>query len=563
MSQPLLSIVLNISKKPTDLDDVADAVRKSYSGPLELICVGDNQNLDMDLPGYQKVVAVQSTADWASSGLQKASGKFVQFLDREEITAPGKLDIQVQHLESFHLAASVTGFCADDEGFRLVESPVPTVDQIYHFIEFCGKATIPVSCALFRRELLAGLSGNYLKGLAHQKCNIAFLPLTLVYVSTIQKGKSSSPTSRESLVNIPEITVANDASHSAGQISVVIPIYNHSAYLEQCILSIAAQTVRPKEIVCVDDASPDPNIAKILQRLKKQIPQMRVVSRTNNGGITAAQNDGVNEASGEFIAFLDCDDYLHTKALAAVAKAINEKPEVDYWFTDRVDVDAHGTPSQYVKFGGYPTLRDDYAEVLFDHMVASHLKVIRKKKILEVGGFDITTSGAQDWDLALKISEVGLLQYLPEPTYFYRIHPEAKSQQLRFMLRQRNRVRRAAQVRRFSERIVSSAGSEPIKTFTKMTSPDDLKNHWRISRDPIVYVIAHDASASTIGFIREFNSYFEQIICETEFHQLMVEPYLWDPSRLIVVDDIKNSIPASTSTIEVSQEPTAVLSSEI
>lgn len=96
-------------------------------------------------------------------------------------------------------------------------------------------------------------------------------------------------------------------------ISVIVPVYNVSEYVEQCINSILAQTYTDFEIIIVNDGSTDksPQICDRLALLDNRI----IVIHQNNQGVSIARNVGVTRANGEWLCFVDGDDYLHPKML--------------------------------------------------------------------------------------------------------------------------------------------------------------------------------------------------------------------------------------------------------
>lgn len=91
------------------------------------------------------------------------------------------------------------------------------------------------------------------------------------------------------------------------QVSVIIPVYNAGRYLETCLGSVCAQEIRGLEIICIDDGSTDDSYA-ILKRYARQDDRIRII-RQDNAGPGPARNKGLREALGEFVAFLDADDY--------------------------------------------------------------------------------------------------------------------------------------------------------------------------------------------------------------------------------------------------------------
>ena len=91
-------------------------------------------------------------------------------------------------------------------------------------------------------------------------------------------------------------------------ISVVIPVYNVQAYLEKCVDSVLNQTYRNLEVILVDDGSPD-NSPAICDSYAKKDSRVRVIHQENKG-VGAARNVGVAQASGDWIAFVDSDDWI-------------------------------------------------------------------------------------------------------------------------------------------------------------------------------------------------------------------------------------------------------------
>lgn len=90
--------------------------------------------------------------------------------------------------------------------------------------------------------------------------------------------------------------------------SVVIPVYNAELYLERCLDSVRAQTIRDIEIICVDDGSTDRSAA-MLERYARLDPRIRVI-RQQNEFAGAARNKGLADARGTFVYFMDSDDYI-------------------------------------------------------------------------------------------------------------------------------------------------------------------------------------------------------------------------------------------------------------
>ena len=92
------------------------------------------------------------------------------------------------------------------------------------------------------------------------------------------------------------------------KLSIIIPVYNVERYLEECLDSVSNQTLEDIEIICIDDGSTD-NSPNILKEYSKKDERIKIVTK-ENGGQASARNLGIKEAQGEYIAFVDSDDFI-------------------------------------------------------------------------------------------------------------------------------------------------------------------------------------------------------------------------------------------------------------
>ncbi len=93
-----------------------------------------------------------------------------------------------------------------------------------------------------------------------------------------------------------------------GRVSVIIPVYNNESFVEKCVRSVMNQTYRELEIIVIDDGSTDGS-AKVLSRLAKEDPRI-ILERQENSGVSVARNRGLQTATGEYLTFIDGDDYV-------------------------------------------------------------------------------------------------------------------------------------------------------------------------------------------------------------------------------------------------------------
>ena len=106
------------------------------------------------------------------------------------------------------------------------------------------------------------------------------------------------------------------------KISVIVPVYNVERYLEKCIDSILKQTYTNLEVILIDDGSIDSS-PKICDMYKKKDDRVRVIHKVNEG-VSVARNMGLDIAQGDFIIFIDSDDYVHNQMIEILYKGIIE-----------------------------------------------------------------------------------------------------------------------------------------------------------------------------------------------------------------------------------------------
>lgn len=106
-------------------------------------------------------------------------------------------------------------------------------------------------------------------------------------------------------------------------VSIIVPCYNVAAYLDQCMESLAGQSMEDIEIICVNDGSSD-HTAEILREWRDRDGRVRVIDRKNSG-VSAARNSGMEEAAGKYIGFVDPDDVVERNMFRRLFDAAVEK----------------------------------------------------------------------------------------------------------------------------------------------------------------------------------------------------------------------------------------------
>lgn len=111
------------------------------------------------------------------------------------------------------------------------------------------------------------------------------------------------------------------------KVSVIVPIYNVEKYLKKCIKSIIGQTYENIEIILVEDGSPD-NSSEICDEFAKMDKRIKVIHKKNEG-VSAARNSGLDVATGDYVCFVDGDDYVMPDYVEYMLKlAIDNKTDI-------------------------------------------------------------------------------------------------------------------------------------------------------------------------------------------------------------------------------------------
>lgn len=148
------------------------------------------------------------------------------------------------------------------------------------------------------------------------------------------------------------------------KLSIIVPIYKTEPYLRRCIDSILAQTFTDFELILVDDGSPD-NCPAICDEYAKNDPRIVVIHK-ENGGISDARNAGLDIAQGEFIGFVDSDDFIHRQTYEIALKiALEQKADVVQW--------------SYEQFHNIHELNSDY----FIQMAGINCNIVDSQYIVE------------------------------------------------------------------------------------------------------------------------------------------------------------------------------------
>ena len=178
-------------------------------------------------------------------------------------------------------------------------------------------------------------------------------------------------------------------------ISVVIPLYNKEKSIVATLQSVLAQTYKDYEVIIVDDGSTD-NSLNVVRSFVHSFTDSSVIKiiRQSNAGVSAARNRGIEEAKGEYVAFLDGDDFWDKDFLKEMAKLIEEYPNKSIY----------GLGCEQVKRGDKPIISNYYYRGVstWDHATMAFTgssACVRKQDAITVGLFDIRMTHGEDLDM--------------------------------------------------------------------------------------------------------------------------------------------------------------------
>jgi GT2 family glycosyltransferase/2-polyprenyl-3-methyl-5-hydroxy-6-metoxy-1,4-benzoquinol methylase len=202
------------------------------------------------------------------------------------------------------------------------------------------------------------------------------------------------------------------------KISIIMPTYNSNIkWLKKAIDSVLYQIYDNWEL-CIADGGSKKDVRNILKKYSKKDKRIKVVFLDKNLGIAGNSNEALKLATGDFITFLDHDDELAPFALYEFVKLLNEKPELDFIYSDEDKIDEAGRRVE-------PFFKPDYSPDMFlSTNYLCHTSIIRKSLVEKVGGFRVGYDGSQDYDLFLRVLEhTNKVAHIPKILYHWRKTP--------------------------------------------------------------------------------------------------------------------------------------------
>ena len=188
-------------------------------------------------------------------------------------------------------------------------------------------------------------------------------------------------------------------------VSVIITSYNYARYIERAIRSALNQSMPAVtfEVIVVDDCSTDESDF-ILENYKDEI---RMVKMEKNSGLSAARNAGIKKAKGQFVVFLDADDYIQADLIKVLSVFLTENNRLDAVAVDYYLVNEFGDHIEWVNSNEKPIA----CGIMF-----------RKDLLFDIGLYDESFRAREEEDLRKRFLAKHTIFHIPLPLYRYRMH---------------------------------------------------------------------------------------------------------------------------------------------
>lgn len=200
------------------------------------------------------------------------------------------------------------------------------------------------------------------------------------------------------------------------KVSVVIPAYNKANLTVKTVKSVLNQTYANIEIIVVDDGSTDDTKDK-LQLFKDRI----IYIYKKNGGACSARNVGIKQATGEYVALIDCDDIFYPEKISKSVECLEKESDCGFVYTGAYFIKGDDSIiSEHKKynphFSGWIATK-----LILRNFICNSTVVVRKSCFKEVGLFDEKIFIPADWDMWLRLSEKYKAAYIDEDLTGYRL----------------------------------------------------------------------------------------------------------------------------------------------
>jgi glycosyltransferase involved in cell wall biosynthesis len=482
--KPLISIIIPVYNGEKFIQQAIDNILSQQYPAIEIIMVDDGstdnsreviESLSVDVRYFHQPNSGPGAA--RNRGIRDVSGQYIAFLDVDDLWPAKNLEFLMNELTADPELEVVRGFAQlfreDENGNReFLGSPKES------FQNYIGAGIYRKSAfekvGLYDPELRFGEDGDWFNRAGEQKIKMK----RLEEITLLVKRHSNNMTKGKSLVELNTLKVFRkqlerkrtgkaDATLSDSKpkpsetplISVIIPVYNGAAFINDAVQSAFNQDYRPLEVIIIDDGSTD-NTAEIVELSEYPVKYFRQEKK----GVAAARNKGMEKATGRFVAFLDADDIWDEKKLSRQYTIISDKPKISAVIGHTFKMPM----SQNVDTLG-ETIEENKIFIL-----SPGAGLFRKSAFTKVGNFDETLQCNEDIDWFLRAREAQLQIIIhKEVVQFFRMHGKNVSNNQQVMNLGLLRVHKKSLDRR------RKSGQGSVFQLPKLNNAEDVLKFWQ------------------------------------------------------------------------------------
>lgn len=297
------------------------------------------------------------------------------------------------------------------------------------------------------------------------------------------------------------------------KVSLIIPVYNGEQYLERCINSAIKQTYKNIEIICINDGSTDRSV-EILKKYDKSL----IIIDSKNQGVSATRNKGMEIATGEYMAFLDCDDYLDEKCIENLVELM-EKQKSDIVITSIKKVsEAENKIIEKFNYKNENITLRELAQNFFEYDKNSGLKVVwnklYKKDLIKDIYFDKEYKIGEDFIFNLQVLErCERITFIEDSYYNYIVNPNSVTNKTKMSYNEFYEIEKIINYRKKLEQLYMRIGvtekqihkfylEQDYRTFTKtilnILSENSPYKNFKEKKNAIKKILNYDQFKETI-----------------------------------------------------------------
>ncbi|MCB0402469.1 MAG: glycosyltransferase [Flavobacteriales bacterium] len=214
-------------------------------------------------------------------------------------------------------------------------------------------------------------------------------------------------------------------------VSVIVPAYNASSFIEETLRSVLTQTHNSLELICINDGSTDSTLS-LLRKMEAQDDRITVIDKVNSG-VCDTRNLGIIKANGEFIIFLDADDVWESRMLETCVAVFNSQTNVNAIYTKGQLINENTEKlDRYIEAEQINGV-EDILEWKKNHVATPSCTIMRTAVIEQSGIWDTNLSTAADQDFFLRIAQHFPIHAINEVLFYYRVHGNNMHQNIALM----------------------------------------------------------------------------------------------------------------------------------